>query len=263
AVRTAFTTEAEAEPAPEPGYEWSFRTENGVLELTGEVPDAATRRALEDAARRSLDPPRLVDVHNQLVVTEGEVPEGFVAVAERGIVNVASCDMGVAEFSCQRYSLLCELPQSRAEAVRASASTPLPYGRLGSVQVLANEAVASCEQGLAKVLERSTIQFDTDSDQIDASSGTVLDEVASAAGDCPGTLRIEGHTDNTGDRATNDALSQRRAASVRRALVDRGLPQSRLVAQGYGDRDPVADNRTRTGRSRNRRIEIRVVRASD
>lgn len=242
--------------------EWAFRLEDGVLELTGEVPDVATRQALEAAARDATTGSD-VDVHNQLVVVEGEGPVELLEVAERGIANVSQCDVGVAEFSCGRYSLLCELPESRAAAVRAAATAPLPVGEVGSVQVLANEAVASCERDLAAVLQRSTIRFATESDEIDAKSAPVLDAVAAAAQSCPGTLRIEGHTDNTGNAPFNDSLSQRRAASVRQALVARGLPGSRLVAQGYGARVPVADNRTPAGRSRNRRIEIRVVGAAD
>jgi len=263
-VREAWT-EADAEPvvAAEPALGWSFRLEEGVLELHGEVPDAATREALEAKARASLAPPRVHDVLDRLVVVDREAPVGFLEVAERGVTTVAQCDRGVAEFSCDRYSLLCELPESRAAAVRTAAAAPLPYGRVGSVQVLANEAVESCEQALADVLSRSTIRFATESDEIDAGSAPVLDAVAAAARECPGTLRIEGHSDNTGDPAFNDDLSQRRAGAVRRALVGRGLPPHRLVARGYGARRPVADNRTPAGRSRNRRIEIRVVRASD
>ena len=255
--------DAPADTPSAPAPEWVFRLSDGVLHLEGEVPDAAVRKALEAKARAAIDPPRIVDVHNQLVVAEGADLEGFAEVAERGLDNVVQCDMGVAEFSCDRYSLLCELPEARAEAVQAAARAPLPLGRVGTVQVLANEAVASCEQAMAEVLARSTLRFATSSDEIDSSSGSVLDEVATAAKDCPGTLRIEGHTDRVGDPAFNDDLSRRRAESVRRALIRRGLPATRLVAQGFGSRKPVSDNQTAAGRSRNRRIEIRVVRASD
>ncbi|MEN0061265.1 MAG: OmpA family protein [Myxococcota bacterium] len=263
-VRGDFTAaEAPAAAAPSPALEWTFRVEEGVLRLEGEVPDAASRQAIETAARTLVQPGSITSVDSHLVVVDQPVPDGFVDVAKRGLANVSACDMGVAEFSCDRYSLLCELPESRAEDLRTAASAPLPYGRVGTVQVLANEAVASCEQAMADVLGRSTIRFASESDAIDAASAPVLDEVAAAARDCPGTLRIEGHTDNTGDPAFNEDLSQRRAASVRRSLIERGLSSRRLVARGYGSRRPVDDNATKLGRSRNRRIEIRVVRASD
>lgn len=262
-VRGEFTTPAAARGAVEPGLEWAFRLDGGVLQLQGEVPDDATRAALDAAANAAIDPPRITEVDNALVVTGDPLPPGFREVAARGIANVVECDLGVAELTCDRYSLLCEVPEARAEVVRTRATAPLPYGRIGTIQVLADEAVASCESALAEALSRSTIRFATERHEIDAASAPILDLVATTARECPGTLRIEGHTDSEGDAAFNDALSQRRAASVRSALIARGLPSNRLVAQGFGSRRPVADNRTERGRSQNRRIEIRVIRASD
>ena len=66
---------------------------------------------------------------------------------------------------------------------------------------------------------------------------------------------IEGHTDNVGSSAYNTALSQRRAESVRRALIEKfGIEASRLTAKGYGPDKPIADNDTPEGRARNRRV---------
>ena len=262
-VTPAYTVASAVAPAAVPDHEWAFTVHEGVLELEGEVPDEATRRALELAAREAIAPPGITEVDNALVVRPGDAPEGFAALAQRGLSNVVQCDRGVAELSCGRYALLCELPEARAAEVEAAATASVPYGRLGRIQVLANEAVASCEQGLAEVLGRSTIRFDSSSDAIDESSATVLDEVATGAQACPGTLRIEGHTDNTGTPGFNDDLSRRRAAAVLDALVARGLPRERLIARGFGARRPVASNTSSNGRARNRRIEIRVVRARE
>ena len=70
---------------------------------------------------------------------------------------------------------------------------------------------------------------------------------------------MEGHTDARGGAPYNRALSQRRAAAVVTALVKRGVPAERLVAQGFGPDRPVADNATAEGRAKNRRVELRVV----
>lgn len=70
-------------------------------------------------------------------------------------------------------------------------------------------------------------------------------------------IEIDGHTDNDGDPAANLALSQRRADAVRAYLVAHGAPEDAIVARGFGDRRPVADNETPAGRKVNRRIEIR------
>jgi OmpA-OmpF porin, OOP family len=74
-------------------------------------------------------------------------------------------------------------------------------------------------------------------------------------------LEIAGYTDNTGDAALNLALSQKRAESVRAALVKYGADPDMLVAKGYGVADPIANNDTAEGRLKNRRIEYHVVKA--
>jgi outer membrane protein OmpA-like peptidoglycan-associated protein len=72
-------------------------------------------------------------------------------------------------------------------------------------------------------------------------------------------LKLGGYTDAVGDAAANQALSARRADSVRAALIERGVAPERLTAEGYGAQFPVADNATEEGRARNRRISMRVI----
>jgi outer membrane protein OmpA-like peptidoglycan-associated protein len=67
---------------------------------------------------------------------------------------------------------------------------------------------------------------------------------------------VEGHTDSQGTDAHNLDLSQRRAESVRAALLARGYDASRVQAVGIGEARPVADNNTAEGRANNRRVEI-------
>ena len=86
---------------------------------------------------------------------------------------------------------------------------------------------------------------------------------ARAAADCPGTLRVEGHTDNTGSAGINESLSRRRAEAVRAALIQRGVAPGRIIAAGYGSAQPLGDNATEDGRAMNRRIEIRIVGADE
>lgn len=74
------------------------------------------------------------------------------------------------------------------------------------------------------------------------------------------TVRIEGHTDSRGSANLNQALSQRRADAVRAALIEEGVDGERLTAVGMGADQPVADNATDEGRSRNRRVDVIVRR---
>ncbi len=69
---------------------------------------------------------------------------------------------------------------------------------------------------------------------------------------------IEGHTDNVGSEDVNQKLSERRAAAIKRYLIQNfGISPDRLQAEGYGMSRPVVDNDTARGRSKNRRIEAR------
>jgi outer membrane protein OmpA-like peptidoglycan-associated protein len=102
------------------------------------------------------------------------------------------------------------------------------------------------------------IYFDYNSDEIKKESEPVLKEIAQAMADKPDwKLTIIGHTDNIGGDKYNLALSQRRSASVKRALVERyHADPNRLSTSGNGDYAPIDTNDTLEGRARNRRVEL-------
>lgn len=103
----------------------------------------------------------------------------------------------------------------------------------------------------------SDISFDVNQAVIKPQLRSVLDNFASGLNqDQTLRVRVVGHTDNTGSDAINDPLSERRAASVRNYLEDRGVAGSRIEIAGRGSHEPVADNATESGRARNRRVEI-------
>lgn len=71
-------------------------------------------------------------------------------------------------------------------------------------------------------------------------------------------LAIEGHTDNVGNDAFNQKLSENRAAAIKAYLVKKGVDESRLESTGHGETEPVADNKTAAGRQKNRRVELKL-----
>jgi outer membrane protein OmpA-like peptidoglycan-associated protein len=73
-------------------------------------------------------------------------------------------------------------------------------------------------------------------------------------------VRVDGHTDDAGDRERNVDLSERRARQVVAFLVGEGVAPARLDAKGFGPKVPVAPNRTEAGRAQNRRVEFTVLR---
>jgi outer membrane protein OmpA-like peptidoglycan-associated protein len=102
------------------------------------------------------------------------------------------------------------------------------------------------------------IYFDFDSAVIRAESEPVLQEIAEALAKNPGwQLSIQGHTDNLGGDAHNQALSARRAESVKKALIERyAIAPDRLTTAGLGASQPKAPNDTLEGRALNRRVEL-------
>jgi len=243
--------------------EWTFRVSGGVMRLEGTVPDEVTRSSLAAAAEGLVDAQNITQVDDFLTVTHVAEDTAYTQVALKGITAVGQCDQGVATFLNQEFSLRCELPNTGVTALQQLIAQPLPIGRLGNVDILSNEAVATCDSSLADLLGGTHIEFALASAEIDPSSNDLLQSVADAAATCPGTLRIEGHTDSMGSANANELLGDARAEAVREALIARGIPADRLIAEGFGARRPIGDNTTAEGRAHNRRIEIRVVRASD
>ncbi len=110
-----------------------------------------------------------------------------------------------------------------------------------------------------KVNIPSDVSFDFGSASIRPAMRTVLDPfAASLQGDANANTRVEivGHTDSTGSESVNNALSVERAHSVRDYLLSQGVPAPRVTTLGKGEREPVADNASESGRARNRRVEI-------
>lgn len=106
---------------------------------------------------------------------------------------------------------------------------------------------------------RLEVLFATNSATINPSSYPELDRAVTFLRETSpsATGVIEGHTDSQGADAYNLDLSQRRANAVLKYLVDKGVPASRLTAQGLGESQPVADNATADGRAQNRRVVLR------
>jgi outer membrane protein OmpA-like peptidoglycan-associated protein len=104
------------------------------------------------------------------------------------------------------------------------------------------------------------VNFDYDRSEIKPEFRPVLDEAVLSLGENPDVrLVIEGHTDDRGTNEYNQALSVRRAESVFRYLVNKGLQPERLRLEGFGETRPVASNDDESGRAQNRRVELKVL----
>ncbi len=123
--------------------------------------------------------------------------------------------------------------------------------------------VTQTRENLLQLDIPSDISFRVNSAAILPNFQPILDRFAQTLVANPATtVQIIGHTDSTGTDAINNPLSVNRAASARDYLVARGVQVSRIMIDGRGSRDPIADNSTPAGRAQNRRVEIYVGQAA-
>ncbi|MFT3994989.1 MAG: OmpA family protein [Dysgonomonas sp.] len=121
--------------------------------------------------------------------------------------------------------------------------------------------VESINDGQAiKVTFESGILFATNSSTLSAASQNSLSNFASSLVNNPDTdVQIYGHTDSSGSDAINNPLSEKRAQAVYNFLQTKGVAGSRMVSQGMGSTQPVADNTTSAGKAQNRRVEVYIL----
>jgi len=121
-------------------------------------------------------------------------------------------------------------------------------------------APADCQSEFNTLLTVEGIRFGSDDALLHDSSLSTIAKLAAIAANCPDkTIEIAGHTDSTGSSEYNQALSERRAIAVRDAMLAAGVDRGRMVAKGYGEARPLADNTTEQGRKVNRRIEFTIL----
>jgi len=109
--------------------------------------------------------------------------------------------------------------------------------------------------------EKGPIKFKTGKAEIDPACDKTMIAIAAIMTDYPGFhVQVDGHTDNVGNPEANSKLSQDRADAVVKYLVsNKGVDGKRLSAKGFGDSQPIADNKTKKGQAKNRRVDFTVT----
>ena len=138
-------------------------------------------------------------------------------------------------------------------AAAAPAAAPAPAAA-------APAAAAPAPAVATKVTYAADAFFDFDKSVLKPEGKAKLDDLASKVKDINLEVIIAvGHTDSVGSDAYNQKLSVRRSEAVKAYLVSKGIEKNRVYTEGKGEKQPVADNKTKEGRAKNRRVEIEVV----
>ena len=157
-----------------------------------------------------------------------------------------------------------------ADLVKKPASAPAPAAPAAAPAPAAPAAAAPAPRpaapaaAAAPVTEKITLAadvlFDFDKSIVKPEGKSKLDDLVTRlkAVNLEVVIAI-GHTDSVGGDAYNQKLSVRRAEAVKGYLVSKGIPANRVYTEGKGEKQPVASNKTKDGRAKNRRVEIEVV----
>ncbi len=105
-----------------------------------------------------------------------------------------------------------------------------------------------------------TILFDSGKSSFQKQTYPVLEAITAILKEYPNSkFSIEGHTDSDGSDASNQTLSENRAAAVKDYLIEKGIASSRLSSVGFGEKNPIDSNKTKAGKANNRRTEVKLV----
>ena len=221
----------------------------------------ASALVVPSALAKDLAPNKTHAVLNITYVNDDDVPHvkktlTFVGIKKpKNKIKVVTDTYGEASFHIPRedsYKILCESLTGPFECgetpyVSLTAST-------GGVTVVFDDTRA----------ELTGVTFKAGSAELVPSSLKTLNSaIAGLKRNTKAKVEIEGHTSSEGSDELNQTLSEERAASVRAYMINKGISPDRVTAVGYGSSRPKADNATEAGRKANRRIEIRVINASE
>lgn len=222
------------------------RSAGDRLRLDARTREAEEARALASNARDQAAAAQLQARESQaqaLVAQQNAASATRMAAAERA-QSVAAQEAAAAE-------------RARAEQALVSADAAQQRVRELEAQMRDIEAKQT-ERGLLVTL--GDVLFAFNKAELTAQAGPRLDKLASFLKQFPQRkLLVEGYTDGVGSEAYNNELSQRRAESIRDALAQRGVDDTRIVTKGYGKAYPVGDNANPEGRAMNRRVEVIIA----
>lgn len=274
ALPEVFSLDAVLTPAPEaesdgddaPPEFIAIRSPEGQVQLRGRLGDAATQAAVESFAAAQFG----VDNVFPATQIDDRVPAGWPVRILTVLEGLSYLNNGVAEVTEDQISISGKtgIENAKAEITRILTSK-LDARTAFSLDVTYAEELdplaalptpEECVGLLNEAANKKKITFGPSSADIEKDAQETVDAIADILRDCQSVeIEIGGHTDSQGREVMNQQLSQARADAVLDAIMARRVLTSNLTAKGYGEAQPIADNKTEEGREANRRIEFTLV----
>ena len=242
-----------------PGSTWTVRATSGCLS------GSATATAGEDPVQMLVELQPVYDSQVKVTVTDMEgqpLPEAQVlwqSVAPECVppdpASVDATGVLTQRIAFGTHKAVVTAPMYNVYEEEVTFRS----GDSKEITVQLGAALISVEKNQIKILEK--VQFETAKAIIKPESFDLLNEVAATIITNPdlGRVEVSGHTDSRGSETYNQQLSERRAESVRKYLIEQGVSEQRLLAVGYGESNPIDTNKTPEGREANRRVEFNLI----
>lgn len=226
--------------------------------VSGTVPDEATRSAILQRVREVYGSDR--QVVDQLGVAKISAPQSWAPQVARLITPELR---QVTQGELRIHGTTIEIEGQVANAAQQQKLGSQLNGALVNTTYSVRNGLRVGSGGQAQLdaaLADRIVEFEPGKDTLTLAGLRILDDLLPVLQQFSGRrFEVIGHTDNAGPHDANVALSQARADAVKRYLVEHGMQAATIVTRGAGPDRPVADNATPQGRSRNRRIEFRVL----
>ena len=264
-------------PASSKTPEFSLQSVDGKIVLQGVM---GSQQDIDEALATAQGVYGIGQVDNQLQLAEGVAPATWLKdlagllPALQGLENASlkvsaagNSIGGQAPSDADKASLLDKaralLGEGIADDLAVKTPEQAPAADAKAEPAAEEKAVANCQQQLNDAMSGKTILFETNKSAIKQDSAALLDSLVGIVSSCQEVIagrgiQVSGHTDNVGNDAYNQRLSQQRADAVKDYFVKKGVDTGLVKSVGFGESKPVASNATEADRSKNRRITFDI-----
>ncbi|NOX74304.1 MAG: OmpA family protein [Alphaproteobacteria bacterium] len=242
------------------------KSPEGLVQMRGRVRDERTQVSVNNYAKATFGGENVDDTTR----TDGSIPDGWPLRILAGLQSLGLLNNGILIVSPEMLEIrgVSSRPEVSTEVTQIL-SEKLGDASKFKINITYEEALnrqlllptpQECVDRINELLKANQIVFAPSSTKLDSKGFAVVEKIAEAMVDCSEVpMEIGGHTDSQGRDSMNLTLSQARAEAVLDGLLSNEVLTSFLRAKGYGESQPIADNKTEEGRQANRRIQFRLI----